>query len=307
MEVVLFMYLIPLLLMVTLGADPEHLSSGDHRREIEVDGRRRAYQIHIPPSYRVASSAPVVLVFHGLGADAKVMASFCGMNAKSDQAGFVTVYPYGTGVGILRAFNVGGLKGEMAHTLPDDVTFVRRMLDDLESVVHVDRKRVYASGMSNGAMMCYRLAAAMPDRLAAIAPVAGTMAVGVQPKQAVPVIHFHGTADRVVPYEGLPSDKIEHFDFLSVDETINAWVELNQCGKSPRVSYCANVADDGMRVKRLSYSTKEGESPVQLYVVEGGGHTWPGESPPPIILGRSTKDISANDLIWEFFQRHPLP
>src|SRR4029077_10187735 len=104
--------------------------------------------------------------------------------------------------------------------------FIAKMLDDLESVVNVDKQRVYATGISNGAMMCYRLAAELSERIAAIAPVAGTLALEkFQPKCPMPVLHIHGTIDRLVPYEGAGPTVAAFMKFQSVDDTIAACVK----------------------------------------------------------------------------------
>ena len=123
----------------------------------------------------------------------------------------------------------------------------------------------------------------------------------------MPVIHFHGTLDRVVPLDGLPPEAADSFRLQSVEETIRYWAEVNGCRPTPCVAWEPDVADDETHVQKIAYSTATGDTPVILYRIEGGGHTWPGQTPPPAILGKSTKDISANDLIWDFFQRHPLP
>jgi polyhydroxybutyrate depolymerase len=120
-------------------------------------------------------------------------------------------------------------------------------------------------------------------------------------------MHFHGTADHVVPFDGLPQEAAESFRFLSVPETIAFWIKVNQCLSDPHTTACADAADDGITVERTHYCTASGETRVVLFKIIGGGHTWPGREPPPAILGRSTKDISANDLMWEFFQQHRLP
>ena len=156
--------------------------------------------------------------------------------------------------------------------------------------------------------MCYRLAVEMPERIAAIAAVAGTMAGGLrQPQRPVPVIHFHGTVDHVVPLDGPPPGGAEHFDYQSVDATIRVWAKVNGCQSAPESPSVQDDRTDGTRVVRHRYLTPGGDARVVLYVIEGGGHTWPGQTPPPLILGRSTEEISANDLIWEFFAQHPLP
>src|SRR5205823_9528672 len=135
--------------------------------------------------------SPVVLALHSAAMNGSMMARFTGLSEKSDQAGFVVVYPNGTGTTSLFLYwDAGGVRGKVS----DDVGYVAKLLDDLATVVNVDPKRVFAAGMSNGAMMCYRLAAELSDRIAAIAAIAGTMAIeDCRPRRPVPVIHFHGT------------------------------------------------------------------------------------------------------------------
>jgi polyhydroxybutyrate depolymerase len=150
------------------------------------------------------------------------------------------------------------------------------------------------------------LAAELSDRIAAVAPVAGTMAdTEAKPKRPVPVLHFHGTEDRLVPYGG-PDQRVPKFlTFKSVEETVATWVKRNGCREEPQIEKLPDIADDGTTVTRKTYRGDNGGE-VVLVVVQGGGHTWPGRQPPLGMLGRSTRDLSATDLIWEFFSRHRL-
>jgi polyhydroxybutyrate depolymerase len=292
----------------TIGAaEPDKLAPGDHTRTLQVDSQTRSYLVHVPPKYDSANPTPVVLIFHGAGMNASMMQRFSGMNGKADEAGFIAVYPNGTGAGPFLTFNSGGVEWELVKKQPNDVTFVSQLLDDLTTVVNVDPKRIYATGMSNGGMMCYRLAAEMSDRIAAIAPVAGTMAVTeAKPKRPVPVLHFHGTEDRLVPYGG-PDQRVPKFlTFKSVEDSVATWVKLNGCREEPVVEELPDTAEDGMKVTRKTYRGDNGAE-VVLVTVTGGGHTWPGRGAPFAPIGRSTRDISANDMIWEFFSRHRLP
>jgi polyhydroxybutyrate depolymerase len=237
-----------------------------------------------------------------------MMVRFCGLNKKADEAGFVAVYPNGTGTaGLLLTWNAGGFQGPNAGKRPDDVAFVAKLLDNLATVMNVDPKRVYAAGMSNGGMMCYRLASELPDRIAAIAPVGGTMAIEeYRPKRPVSVMHFHGTADTFVPYGGLSKGTPKFLTFKSVEESIRICAKANGCPEAPVVGDLPDKADDGTKVRRRTYGPGKDGAEVFLIEIEGGGHTWPGRDPLVRFLGKSTKDISANDLIWEFFQKHPM-
>ena len=268
----------------------------------------RSYLVHVPPKYDPKKPTPVVLVLHGAGMNGRMMAWFCGFSKKADEAGFIAVYPNGTGLAdLLLTWNAGGFQGWAAERQPDDVAFIAKLLDDLATVVTVDPKRVYVTGMSNGGMMCYRLAAELSDRIAAIAPVAGTMAIdNYNPKRPVPVMHFHGTADKLVPFGGPGSRTPKFLGFKSVEDTIKICAKANGCPEEPKVVKLPDKAGDGTSVTKKTYGPGKDGAEVVLFVIEGGGHTWPGQQPPVGFIGKSTKNISANDLIWEFFQKHPM-
>jgi polyhydroxybutyrate depolymerase len=286
-----------------LGADPEPLGSGDHTRSVKMGEQKRSYLVHVPKGYDPKKATPVVLALHGAAMNGPMMADFCGLNTKADEEGFIVIYPNGTGASILLTWNASGTRGWMGNK-SDDVAFVGKVLDDLGTVVVIDKKRVYACGMSNGAMMCYRLAAEMSDRISAIAPVAGTVAVEEsKPKRPVSVLHFHGTKDALVPFEG-PKGKMTQFK--SVEDSIQTWVKLNECPEKPKVTEELSKADDELKVTRKIYGPGKDGAEVVLVVVEGGGHTWPGQKARLPFMGKSAMNISANDLIWEFFKKHPM-
>jgi polyhydroxybutyrate depolymerase len=276
--------------------------AGNRVRTLEVDGNARTYLVHLPPKFDGKKPAPVVLIFHGAWANAAIQAAFSGMSKKADIAGFVAVYPNGLG-GTFNAWAKPSATGRPA----DDVKFVSRLLDDLATFINVDAKRVYATGMSNGGMMCYRLAAELSDRIAAVAPVAGTLCIDKpSPTRPVPVIHFHGTADTLVPFNGPDQRTPKFLNFKSVEDTVRTWVDLNGCPEKPETTNLSDTAKDGTTVTRKVYGPGKDGAEVILYVIEGGGHTWPGQNPIVGFLGKSTGDIVANDLIWEFFQKHPM-
>ena len=285
---------------------PAPLTPGNHRRELTADGRPRSYLVHVPPNYDPAKPTPVVLAFHGAMMNGTTMVPFSGLNGKADEAGFVAVFPNGTGMGEAALFWNASAEPRPGGP-PDDVAFTARLLDDLATLVNVDPKRVFATGMSNGGMMCHRLAAELSDRIAAVAPVGGTLALPeVRPNRPVPVIHFHGAADTIVPLAGPKGRTPRTMRFLSVEATVKAWVEANGCPDKPEVTEYPDAADDGTTVTRTTYGPGKNGAEVVLVEVRGGGHTWPGRRPPARFLGRSTADVSANDLMWEFFRKHPM-
>jgi polyhydroxybutyrate depolymerase len=279
------------------------LGPGDHECSLTINVQERSYLVHIPESYDPSKPTPIVLALHGVTMTGPTMAGFCGMSAKADAAGFIVVYPDGTGNKPFLFWNAGG-DWEAVGRKPDDVAFIGKLLDDLARQVNVDEKRIYACGMSNGAMMCYRLAAELSDRIAAIATIAGTVAVPESnPKRPVPVIHFHGTNDKMVPFETAAGRIRPSYRGMSVQDSIRTWVKLNGCDEVAQATDVLSKPDDDLNVTRTKYGPGKNGAEVVLVVVEGGGHTWPGRK--PRFRGKSALNISANDLIWEFFQKHP--
>jgi polyhydroxybutyrate depolymerase len=294
------------LLLTILAADP--LSPGDHTRTLQQDGRTRSYIVHVPPKYDSKQPTPVVLAFHGAWTNATLMALSTGLSDKADKAGFIVVYPNGSGKDDFFLFwNSGNFHGPLAEKRPDDVAFVKAVLDDLATVANVDPKRAYATGISNGGMMCYRLAAELSERIAAIAPVAGTMAVQqCRPRRPVPVMHFHGTADKLVRFNGPDERTAKILSYRSAEETARIWARIDSCPAKPQIIDLPNTTGDDTSVtKKVCGPGKEGAE-VILFVIHGGGHTWPGRAWPVPWLGKTTHTICANDEMWEFFQQHPM-
>jgi polyhydroxybutyrate depolymerase len=280
-------------------------------RSIKVGTLDRRSLVYIPRGYDAARPTPVVVVFHGGGGNPETMVNFSGLNDKADEAGFIAVYPYGTGrlPNRLLTFNGGNCCGYAMDNNIDDVGFTRAMLDDLASVANVDANRVYATGMSNGGIMAYRVASELADRFAAIAPVGGPMGTETcNPSRPVAVMHFHGTADAQAPFNGGQGKGNALTNvrpvFLSVQHSLDQWIKANGCAQPPEVVQLPDAAADGMTVTRKTWGGGKDSAEVVLIEITGGGHTWPGREPPLEMLGASTKDISANDLMWEFFQRH---
>lgn len=159
--------------------------------------RLRRYLLHIPPGYQAGNPMPLVLNFHGYSSNAAEQESVSGMSVKADQAGFIVVYPEGTGESQAWHF----VRGPEATA---DLDFSRDLITYLEAQFSIDPARVYATGISNGAQMANYLGCNLSEVIAAIAPVSGGYPPGLEcnPGRPVPVVAFHGTADRLIPYEG---------------------------------------------------------------------------------------------------------
>lgn len=279
---------------------------GDYERSLLHDGVNRHYRIHVPRGYNPATPTPVVVAFHGGGGDSDYMAQdkYYGLISKSDAAGFVVVFPNGYSKfrsGKFATWNAGACCANARDKNSDDVGFVRAMLRKVSAELMIDRQRIYATGMSNGGMMSYRLACEMADTFAAIAAVAGTdNTLSCAPRKHVSILHIHAANDDRVLFNGGAGEKFRDeskvTDFISVPATIAKWVKQNQCGSQPRRvlekpgAYCEQ------------YSHCAGAVKVQLCVTETGGHSWPGGSKPRGDEPPS-QAISANDVMWDFFSQ----
>jgi polyhydroxybutyrate depolymerase len=150
--------------------------------------------------------------------------------------------------------------------------------------------------MSNGGFLSHRLACELSDRIAAIAPVAGVLGIPTcAPRRPVPVFHFHGTLDALVPYNGGGA-----LNFNSVADTMRGWAQRDGCGPTPAEFLRRGI----VRCDRWSGCRLGSE--VQLCTVDGGGHTWPGAFPIPL-FGVTAREVSASELMLDFFERHPMP
>lgn len=257
---------------------------------VHSGGVARSVRVHVPPGYDHRQPTPVVLGFHGLGSNAGQQAALSRMDAKSDAAGFLAIYPEGTGD--TPSWNAGACCGEATQQDVADVAFVRDLVAIARERLCVDDDRVFATGMSNGGFLSHRLACELADRVAAVAPVAGVIGVtSCSPSRPVSVMHFHGTADTLVPYTGSPL-----LGFPGVMTTATEWAVRNGCDATPASE---SVAPD---VRCDTWSGCDAGTEVTLCTVEGGGHTWPGGTPLPFGV---TSGYSATDAMWEFFLRHP--
>ena len=279
------------------GAADEEVAPGGSTHAVVHDGITRTYRRYVPPSLP-EGRAPVVVVLHGGYGRGEGVARQGGWDAAADRYHFVAVFPDG----LLRSWNAGGCCGPAMRNDIDDVGFVGAVLDDLASDVPVARRRVYATGISNGGMMAYRLACEASDRFAAVAPVAATlMATDCTPTEPVSLLHIHGLADANVPFDGgLPSKHAQRNppDYPPVRDGVDIFVHADDCDAHPR-----SEPDGPLTVERWTGCVEK--TAVELTTIEGGGHSWPGGQRIASILDPPSEALDATTVIWRFFATHP--
>jgi polyhydroxybutyrate depolymerase len=281
------------------------LGPGDHAVALRHDGRARRYLVHVPPAVESGRALPLVLSFHGAGGSAEANQRFSEMDPLADREGFLVVYPDGTPSGGLLTWNAGTCCGPKVAGRVDDVGFALALLEDVARRVPLDRRRVYATGMSNGAMMAHRLAAEAPDRIAAIAPVAGGLVYArFAPSRPVPLLHIHSVDDPRALYHGglggrLAGDRSFNPD---IDEMMARWARADGCTAGPSVAE-ERRSPEGHTATLLTWKGCAGGSEVALWRLTGAGHVWPGHPARMRQLGTDTTVIDANEVIWGFVSR----
>jgi polyhydroxybutyrate depolymerase len=263
--------------------------SGSHEISIEAGGRRRYAVIHVAAGTRVGTRVPVVLVLHGAGMSGSGMESYTGMSNVSDRKGFMAVYP--SAVTPHPFWNYYG-----ATDKPDDVHFIRLLIDHIESTRCVDSKRVYATGVSNGGGMAARIGCKLSTRLAAIAPVAGGYLhlPPCNPDRPLSVLEIHGTADKTVPYWGTGPDHKG-----GAQRYVREWAKRDGCEAKPTRTKLSDT------VLRMEWKTCLPGLRVTHLKITGGPHEWPGwpatGTPPATNAG-----VSASWAVWRFLEHRHL-
>ena len=245
-------------LLAALFAPARSAEGETVERTIEVAGTTRSYVIHVPAGWDKVGPLPVLFVFHGAGSDAESMVRATGFNALAEAAPMLVVYPRAPAA--VRRYEVDPPAGRVSA----DVLLVDALLARLRERFPVDARRIWATGFSNGAALCYRLAAERPRVVAAIAPVAGYLPdlVRTAPVVPVPLLHVHGTADGRV---GAPDGA------GSVAETWARWNGATRAAAEQRVLETGTLV-----LRRRTWSGPTPRSDAELLLVEGKGHEWSG-------------------------------
>lgn len=296
----------------TSGATgPTPVKSQQVDTKMRSSGIERSYFLWLPATYGTTSTpAPLVVDMHGYEEGAAIHTQNTMLSTTADAKGFVLVTPAGTG-------KMPFWNAVPVPDAPNDLQFISDLIDEVGAHECIDPSRVYLTGYSNGAFMSSLYACRLADKVAAIAPVAGLrFPDGCDPSRPVPIIAFHGTADPLVNYGGGMSDSastlpvdddsrstIRAITFLPMPDTLAKWAAVEGC--NPKATETAVSAS----VTLIKYDGCRKGSVVELYRIDGGGHTWPGSAfsaQMSTILGPTTTEIDANALMWDFFSNYHL-
>ena len=266
------------------------------------EGLYRTYLLHLPTEYAAHDTFPLVIAMHGGFGSAYNIQNQSQLSEKADEENFVVVYPEGVKGGVLniRTWNAGWCCGFASDSDIDDVGFIEALMDTLIKQYSIDINRIYATGMSNGGFMSYRLACELSGRIAAIAPVAASMSLaGCTPARVMPIIHFHSYIDSSVLYEGGIGNGISGHYNSPLDSILNVWASFNGC------TFLNDTIINNNQYTFVQWTSCTCGAAIHYYITQDGGHSWPGGNPTPV--GDPVSDyVNATDLMWSFFQQHSL-
>jgi polyhydroxybutyrate depolymerase len=305
--ILIFSFLAGLVIRATaFGAPPDRPAE---KRTLTVDGRERHYRFYVPSEAK--TPAPLVLVLHGGGSNADQMERYTRFDEPAERDGFIVVYPESIDGNWNDGRGASAIRAQRDHI--DDVKFLRAVVDDAAREHAIDRSRVFATGISNGAMMSHRLAAEAADLVAGIAPVVGglpkPLADKFAPRFPVSMLIIQGDADPIVPFAGgeVVVGRGKRGAILSTNEAFALYGKRNGNPGAPSESTLDTDANDETSVTIRRYALGPSGAKTELYVVRDGGHAWPGRPAylPHTVIGRASQDFSATDIIWEFFKACP--
>lgn len=255
---------------------------GDRRITLTHGGIQRVYEVHVPPGYTGTTRVPLVMTIHGAHNTIAMVKGWSLMNPVADANGFIVVYPQA-----VDCWNTGF---ELCEAADDDVGFLTTVVADIQSRACIDPKRVYATGISNGAMMAQYLGCREADVFAAVGGIAGPNGGGCNPSRPLSVVYMHGTEDGTVGYS-------------SARPTVTGWAMRNGCSSTPAETYDMGST----RCETYSGCREGGE--VVFCTHTGMGHCWPEDSRcgPGGGPDFAITDFKASPFMWEFFKRHSLP
>lgn len=279
----------------------ENHFSGLKSFSFEVNDEKRFFTLFVPEAN--LESPPLWIVLHGGGGSMSHLAKddTYGLISFAKEKKIILVFPNGNSQfpsGEFATWNAGRCCGFARDQKKDDVLFIKNLIIELKKTFKVNSKKIVIAGMSNGAMMAYRLACEIPDFFTHLAAVSGTdNTENCSPSKMISLLHIHALDDDHVLYKGgsgkAAVNKSLITDFKSVPDTILKWSRINHCKK---------YKNDFIKNLKFScdlHSDCDQESKVQLCHSETGGHSWPG-SKKFKIRNENSGEFSANEIIWDF-------
>lgn len=279
----------------TASPVPASAPVGESAQSLQAGGLTRTFHLYRPR--KLPARAPLVVMLHGGFGSGTQAEQYYGWDQEADREGFAVVYPDG----LNRAWNTGGgCCGTPAKQNADDVGFIKAVVAAVQGEVPIDPARIYATGISNGGIMAYRLACDT-DLFAAIGPDSATLLGTCPAPKPVSVLHIHGTADTRIPYNGGEGEGYAHIDGPAVQTVVAGWRTADGC-EQPSVSTQGPVTTS-------TASCPSGRT-VELISIAGAGHQWPGSAQRPVretVLGADPPStaVNATEVFWRFFAAHP--
>jgi polyhydroxybutyrate depolymerase len=311
------------------------LAPGDYVFTLSYQDTTRDYRLHVPAAAALGTARPLVLNLHGATQNAQLQELYSQMDANADRHGYLVAYPDGTRISTVLTpdpvagdhqygFDAGACCGLPATDHLDDVDELLRVIDDVSGRTLVDARRVYVTGMSNGGMMAYTMAAEASDRIAAVASVSGQVELStIHPTRAVPTLEFHSVDDPIASWAGV-KDASGRRQF-SVMSGIDQWIRADGCSATPDRGSTTRAARGSVgpqgalavaeTATLVTWSGCRGGAQVELERLTGSGHVWPGNAAntgPQAGwaldgVGAGTTLVDADEVMWQFFARHELP
>lgn len=280
--------------------DTAALGANFEERELTHQEKNRKYLLYTPSSINLNNPAALVIGFHGGSTTNARFARTTLFHRLADEQGFLIAYP--------NSINANWNDGRgTANPDIDDVGFVAALIEEIKSLRNVDPRRIYATGISNGAFMVQRLACEKADVIAAFSAIAGSMGVALRkscyPSKPVSMMIINSPEDKFVPYKGGDMKRGAGGDILPVPELVEFWKQRNACASVEEKRRPKSISTDKTKIVERRYKDCKNKSELVQFIIEGGGHTWPsGKDQPPILVGPTSQELNATTESWTFFK-----
>ena len=287
MKNIISIFLLAVLIFSCKKTSRELYNNDLHVRRIQHDGITREYILYVPQSYNGNTMVPLLFNFHGYGGKIKDYINEADMRTVAEANNFILVYPQGSLLNGFSHWNACPPGGDNKSDI-DDVGFIESLIYGLSSDYNIDMERIYVAGYSNGGMMAYGLAHYKSNLIAAVASVSGSMLDCTGPtNHPMPIIHLHGTADEVLPYNG-------GNEFSSAQSTLDYWINFNNTTTTPTVN---TDNSGGMTIEHYVYAQGDSSVSVEHYKYIGGNHVW---------FNTTYQGKNTAELVWEFVSKYDI-